>query len=268
MKRIQVKFCGLFGNKCLTYATARAWAERFDAELQTDPWEGETLFEDVKPNPIRGGHDLYVEGCWFDQGAIDRAHTVLVHCFMAVMSKAPVKDGLAGSQLFEFSRSQLRRWFKFKPAFEYQSSYDKAFHLRYWDPHVSNACCPWYSSTTFPCANISRTSYDLAAEELGYDPNEFEIVHDREPHTKHGIPKDLMFAIDFQVLSQASVLFRANSSFSYLAAALGHGRVFSPQMAGVSGSWTGDPLPVEFEEGNTSGSFWPGALCGQSELAD
>ncbi len=267
MKCVQVKFCGLFGNKCLTYATARSWAERFDAELQTEPWEGEVLFQDVQPNPIRGGHDLYVEGCWFDQGSIDRAHTVLVHCFMAVMSKTPVKDGLAGSQLFEFSRSQLRRWFRFRPEFLYQSPYDKAFHLRYWDPHVSNACCPWYSSTTFPCANISRESYTRAAEEFGYDPDEFEIVHDREPHTKLGVPKELMFAIDFQILQRSIAAFRANSSFSYLATAMGYGKVYSPLMSGVHGSWQGDACWAEFTAGQ-SGSFWPGALCGQSELED
>ncbi len=267
MKVVQVKFCGLFGNKCLTYATCRAWAERFDAELQTDPWEGEILFEDVKPNPIRGGHDLYVEGCWFDQGAIDRSHTVLVHCFMAVMSKTPVKDGLAGCQLFEFSRSQLRRWFKFRPEFAYSSPYDKAFHLRYWDPHISNACCPWYSSNTFPCANISRSSYDSAAAEFGYDPAEFDVVHDREPHTKTGVSKDLQFAIDFQILSQAGVTFRANSSFSYLAAAIGQGEVFSPMMKGVQGAWDKTPQFCSFERGNY-GSFWPGSLMGQSDLND
>lgn len=268
MKLLQVHFKGLFGNQAICYAYCRSLAERLDAELQCDAWCGEELFEDVKSNPIRPSHvDLSISECWFDLAAMEKADVVSVDYFMTLLSKEPVRDGIAGHHVMNFTKTQLRKWFKFKPKYAYESSFQKVFHLRYWDPRVSNMQAIWHSPTVYPCANISLQSYIDAARSFGYDTDGFEIVHDREPHFKAGIPKDLQFCVDFQIMTQASVLFRANSSFSYLAAALGHGEVFSPMMEGVQGAWDKAPQFCSFERGNY-GSFWPGALCGQSELGD
>jgi hypothetical protein len=192
---------------------------------------------------------------------------VSVDYFMTVLSKTPVKDGIAGHHVMNFTKTQLRQWFKFKPKYAFQSPFNKVFHRRYWNPNVSNMQAIWFSHEVFPCANISLESYTSAAQDFGYDPAEFETVHETHPHTKAGIPKQLQFAIDFQICQQAGVLLRANSSFSYLAGALGYGEVFSPMMEGVHGAWDKTPQLCRFERGN-HGSFWPGSLCGQSELAD
>ncbi len=228
---------------------------------------GETLFENVVPNPIREKCDLDIKDTWFDLSAIERADVVRVQYFMAVLSKEPVTDGVAGCQMFEFSKTQLRGWFKFKAPFIYASPFTHVFHLRFWDPKVSNWCAPWYSSETHPCANITRESYERSAEAFGYDPLDFEDIHERTPHTLPGIPTHLQFVCDFQALSQSSVCFRANSSFSWLAAALGHGKVYSPMMSEVRGDWVGNAIPTRFISGN-EGSFFPGGLVGQSELIE
>src|SRR5208337_4861787 len=136
MKVIQVKFAGLFGNQAITYAYCRALAERLGAELQTDPWYGETLFENVKPNLIKEKCDLDIHETWFDLDEIEKADVVRVQYFMTVLSKEPEIDGLAGQHLMHFSKNQLKQYFKFKPEFYYKSSFEKVFHLRFWDPKV------------------------------------------------------------------------------------------------------------------------------------
>jgi hypothetical protein len=126
--------------------------------------------------------------------------------------------------------------------FAYESPHNKVFHLRYWDPRVSNASAPWHSNAVYPCANIAFSSYTKAAEQFGYDLDGFEIVHQTDPHSIPIIPDDLMYVVDFQIYAQSRVLFRANSSFSFLAGAMGYGKIYSPLMAGVAGSWQGNSL--------------------------
>src|SRR5580698_142798 len=104
MKLLQARFKGLFGNQAIAYAWCRALAERLGAEFQTEPWVGEELFEDVKPRPIQPAKvDLAIKDCWFDLEAMERTDVVSTDYFMTVLSKTPVKDGLAGHHVMDFT---------------------------------------------------------------------------------------------------------------------------------------------------------------------
>jgi hypothetical protein len=264
MKVLQVEFQGRLGNQLITYAWARALAERYGAELQTEAWIGQTLFSEVYINPIRGPHDLYIthdlfiEPRW-DTRAIKRHDVVLANYILTFIKR--------GKLLMNFTRAQARRWFTFRPEFTYHSPYERAYHRRYFNPNTDRHF-----------ANISLNSYKRAMEKAGYSIDDFEEVSERVPHKVLAMPKGLQLNLktegngcddvvekdcglytDFQILTQAKVLFRANSSYSFMAGVLGHGKVYSPQVKGVPGGW--EEQDAEFERGNHC-SFWPGGLIG------
>ena len=74
------------------------------------------------------------------------------------------------------------------------------------------------------------------------------FVTEESPHRVDGIPEDLSFLPDFYRLVNASVLLRANSTFSFLAGLLNTGIVLSPRIDGLVGGKEHDD--VNFEVGN------------------
>jgi hypothetical protein len=81
----------------------------------------------------------------------------------------------------------------------------------------------------------------------GYDPDKRVEVREDKPNNYR--MSGLEFVTDFFALLNAEVLFRANSTFSWWAATLGHAqKVYSPVVDGLSGYQTN----VKFIEGN-----WP-----------
>lgn len=219
MKTIACYNLGRFGNRLFRAAKALALAEQTGAELRMEPWEGERIFtlDGCRPKRPDGTEDLVIDGyCQNQQSLI-------------------------------YSRADCRRWFALRPEIEEaliaSVKIEKCphAHLRKGD----------YISCGYPV--LSMKAVIRAMRERGmaeyFVPvsDEFPLVHDGA--TMIG----LSFLPDFYRLTRAPVLFRANSSFSWWAATLSHGKVFSPVITGLAGGVEHDNVP--FVEGN-----WP-RLC-------
>lgn len=260
MKIVQLKFRGKFGNQLLSYACARALAEEYGAELQTEPWVGETLFEGVKPNPIKEEPSLLI---WGLGNGFDSGTKVTVG---DLRSREVIRFdhwmGFVRHHTFQytFTKKQLQSWFEFKPKYKIPSFYPFVYHLKTTTPEANSWNGLYYT-------NISLESYQEAIKETF--PKQFryfEPISGYAPHWHDGIQDDLQYIVDFQIMTQADILFRSNSSFSWMAASLADYKqqIFSPIVRGVK---TGlEPQFCEFKPGN-SGSFWPAGLINAPEIS-
>lgn len=135
-----------------------------------------------------------------------------------------------------YTRKQVKEWFKWKPGvLERLKDVPKplcAAHVRRGDYEGLDGYVV-----------VSERSY-TGARDIYEPESKLEFVSENWPRIVPGLPG---FAADFYRLSQAPVLFRANSSFSWWAATLGNGRVYSPVVAHLPGANQHD---CEFVPGN------------------
>jgi hypothetical protein len=137
---------------------------------------------------------------------------------------------------------ELRSWFTFRPEwtalFKRPRPHYIAANLRRGD----------YLSLKHIFAIVSEQSYLNACAKFGLDPEALIWVAEelRPPHPMLD-RQGLGYLADFFTVISADVVLRANSTFSWWAALLGRGRVFSPLVEDRTGEQT-----VEFVEGN-----WP-----------
>ena len=216
------------GNSTLSYLHARAHAERVGAEFQCNAWIGERIF-DV---PVNRETPNTFKTFKSTELAAD-ATNVNIHCY-AINQKAMI-----------YTKRQAQAWLKFRPEVaEWCERYfaDKAGliggHWAHWRRMD-------FEPLGFPL--ISRASYYRAHAHFGVDA-ELHFTSWEEPMKAEWIPDDLFMLLDFYALCKASLLFRANSTFSWLAGLLSDGRVFSPVIDGMAGGEN----DVHFIEGN-----WP-----------
>lgn len=218
-------FIGRFGNQLFQYAYARAFAEQNGHELRTTPWIGESIFTlgGVTHGRPDGTEPVIAGGYHQDQASLI------------------------------YSRADCRRWFKIKPDLENT--------LRWTDgaprwPHAHFRRGD-YREAGYPV--IGRGSVDQAVAEHMFPGDlrknmvpgrEYIAVSDEFPQENPELPPELSFLPDFYRLMRAPVLFRGNSSFSWWAATLGHGKVFAPIITGFAGGVEHDNIP--YVEGN-----WP-----------
>ena len=246
---------GRWGNQLFQYAFARGYAEAHRCELQTPPWLGQLIFENVNDPPLdrklpRTDSDLAFPdrlGAFFGRTDLDLR-------------------GFFQHQLFldYYTREQVRRWFTVKPELEaicgtpgFSAS---AIHPRFYQLGEDQLYC-----------NINLSSYTRALKRWSPPPPVFWVSAGwREPLSRllaiaderlaiDAHYRSLGFLADFLFLRDAAVLLRANSSFSWWAATLGVGRIYSP----VVGDKTG-VQDVDFVPGN-----WPnlaGGFPNQSDL--
>ena len=226
---VQVKFLGRFGNQLHQYAACRKYAETIGAELEVPDWVGRDVFGLSDPAysmelPERSDAD----------GALEWGETNVRLCGYFQLQRWV---GL-------LSRAELRRWFAVRPALleacEVPSTAYTAAHLRRGD-YVGNQ---YY-------ANVPECSYSRACSEHGLAID----VWAREDSPRHvrGVPD---FLPDFITLMRASILLRANSTFSWWAGALGTGCVYSPLVADRTGE-----CDVDFVLGN-----WPRCMHAADDL--
>lgn len=215
MKTVRLSVLGRFGNQLFRYAHARALCEQNGYALKTEPWVGEKIFtldgpENASFYRPTGNEDIVIDG-------YHQAQSSLI-----------------------YTRRDCRRWFKLKPEVE-----RVARQFKIADFPVAHYRRGDYVGSSYPL--ISRNAVMRAAHQFGINDRIVRISDDCPAHSPM-FPDELSFLPDFLALMQADVLFRANSSFSYWAAVLGHGKVFSPIITGLAGGVEHDD--VKFVEGN------------------
>jgi hypothetical protein len=243
MSVIAIELVEGFCNRMSQYAFARAYAEKFGCQLQTNRWMGQKVFQIgdppiEKPLPVREEHEI---DKWM--GETDIRITGWAQHQRALL----------------YSRADARRWFTFRPEIlellKPVPHFPIAAHLRRGD---------FVGHNNF--ITISKTSYLEACDRFGVDRRELKFICEEYPLLLHGFEpseKDhtrgtddsvtgLGFLPDFYALMQADILFRSNSTFGYWAAVLGNAkRIFSPNLVGIP--HTGErPIfqHVPFVEGN------------------
>lgn len=228
-KRFHLCHLGRFGNNLFGYAFARGYCERHGLELYTDPWLGEEIFNISHPR---------------FEGAMPRMEEDQIHEDRGDVSYRSYSQNQKCADFYTLA--QCREWFTFKPevlsalrsslGIEGMSTRHPQAHLRRTDFAGYGYVLP------------SKNSYLKAAEKFGYDPECVEFVSDEFPSERPGFTGELSFLPDFYRLMRAPIIMRANSSFSFWAAAIGvHELILSPVIDGLAGGREHD---VEFISGN------------------
>ncbi len=206
----------------LQYLHARAYAERIGSELQTDPWWGQQVFG-LKEKPISRElpkrADMDFEK-WDGEGDIE------------------ITGWCLHQKCMIYSRQTVKYWLEFQPwvlaQVETVPSFEVAYHLRWGD-----------FQTMAEFIAISIGSYEKAIRQHLPDYNRlpraicaWESIRSTKLENM-----SLGWIPDFVALMRASFLFRANSTFSFMAALLGENvKVFSPRLNGI------EPLPLQFQD--------------------
>jgi hypothetical protein len=221
---------GRFGNQLGQYAVARALAENLGVEFECAPWIGNELF------------DLH-----------DKVFHPKNENRRAPFESLPTDDNWYLNGYFQFQEAmdlidldEVRRWFTFKPQYRLEvdpNHFYIAAHLRAGDTVMESHKHKLY-------AVVRKECFERAIVKEGYALDKVKWISEEEPHTAPGIPEHLQFIIDFQMIQQAPVIFRSNSTFSLWAAWLGkaydNNRVFAASI-GTQAGWRDD---VEFIRGN------------------
>ena len=227
---VQPKLIGGLGNQMHQYACARAYAHFIGARFECPPWAGSQVFE--LDDPLPSTDDLTDVN---DRG--DRIPDVL--------RVRPTNVRLGGyfqanAWVQTLSRVELKRWFRIRerwlrlitlPPKPYTAA-----HLRRGD-YVNH---PMYCT-------VSRKSYIWALYDENVDGRAVHWCSDDSPRIVEGIPPSISYLPDFALLAGASLLLRANSTFSWWAAVLSNARVLAPIVNNMVGE-----ADCIFVEGN-----WP-----------
>lgn len=217
---------GRFGNAMFQYAFARAYAEKYNAVLQTPEWIGQKIFNISDP-PIQN-HNLPQTTCdvvpW-GQTNIDLLGYFQHKMFLDIMTRSWLK------KVFTIQD----RWLKH---FEKPMNYYIGAHVRKGD----------YGGLTSIFAIIKEISYINACDKFGLDSQKLIWVTEENP-TCNKIMEDegIPFLYDFLTLMHANVILRGNSTFSWWAATLSDAKIYSPNVGDNRGE-----CEVDFIEGN-----WP-----------
>lgn len=212
---------GRAGNQMFQYAFCKAWSQQHDLELHVQPWFGNPLFGLNDPPlidglPKKSEEELSPDDCNVSFEGYGQCQRCLI-----------------------YTRTQVREWFSIQKQWTSiipVPSNSVMAHLRRGD---------YLSLATYPV--VSKSSYDRAMTQRGYNPKDAIWLSEENPTKIEGLPNEFsQWLPDFYLMMNASILFRANSSFSWWAATLGHGRVFAPV---VDGKW-GGTHDMEFVEGN------------------
>jgi hypothetical protein len=226
---VQAKLIGGFGNQIHQYAAVRKYAESIGASLEVPDWVGKTIFNLTEPGWSRELPEVNDGGC----GCPPEVRWGEMNIRLG---------GYFQSQRWVslLSRTELRRWLRVDadlaetcrgvlPAGPYTAA-----HVRQGD-YIGH---PLY-------ANVLERSYTRACIEHGLSIDEW--VWQDSPRRVEGLHDRFHFLPDFLVLMHASILLRANSTFSWWAAALGDGVVYAPVVEAKVGA-----VDADFVKGN-----WP-----------
>ncbi len=223
---VQIKLLGGFGNQLHQYAAGRKYAECVGARLEVPPdsrWIqsvfgiSDPVWSKDLPEVNDGASGL---GPTVEWGQVD----VRLGGYFQTQQ-----------WIGRLSRRELRQWFTVRQDLADHAKLPPgayvAAHLRRGD-YVNH---PLYCT-------VSERSYERAAKRLGLHIDEWAT----QEQPRSG-PRGIEFLTDWLLLTRAKVLFRANSTFSWWAAALSEGDVYAPVVEDRVGAHD-----VEFVRGN-----WP-----------
>lgn len=216
------------GNQLFIYAFARAYAEKHGFEFRCEDWMGQRIFQlndlpYISGMPMR--HDVELDK-WDGESDIT------------------IGGYAQRQQCLLYTREWARNVYRFRPEIQellnQVVTYDICAHLR----HGDYLGVPGFVA-------IHHGAYCAAALQFGIDPDKIHFVTQDNPERHAALEAmGFPFLADFYQLMKARVLFRANSTFSWWAATLGHAeRIFSPNVEGIRGS-DGELRDAPFEEGN------------------
>lgn len=227
MPLISMNLIGRLGNLLFQYAYLRSVAERDGYEIALPPWIGERVFAGV-PEAVRP--EKHKPDKVFNEDYCQRQECLI------------------------YTRKQLKEWFKFKddvleklqPA---KCKYQIILNIREAQDYVAaNMVC------------IDSGSYEIKFRHEFGVTNDWDYETDMSPTrlsdfsgdpSASGLGTTEVCLPSFYRLMTAPILFRANSSFSWWAATLSDGRVFSPVVKGMK---TG--VPNQYCENWVEGN-WP-----------
>ena len=208
-----------------SYAFARAFAELHGLTLQTDPWVGQKIFE-INDPPINHNYPVVSEFTIKpdSQDVTFRSYAQQQNCLI-------------------YTRAQARKWFTFRP----EIVAELKATLPMYDFLVGHRRAGDYFGYGYPVVSVK--SYQDFAERLGHQRDSLRMVTEETAFHHPKFQGELACVPDFFRLTQASILLRGNSSFSWWAAVLSDALVYSPVIEGKVGGVEHD---CEFVEGN-----WP-----------
>lgn len=225
---------GRVGNQLHLYVFAKAYAERYGAELQTSDWVGRKLFVNATEPLVE---DMTLPQTRLDSEAVEMG-LPLDRYFGRVNIDLRV---YAQHQCYAFyTRTQAREWLKLKPEYEAFAPREcpgTVAHIRKPDAVDNESFNRVYCSLT-------EDSYDAAMEFYGIPGPVTKVFAGWRPDHPD-LPPELSWLPDFLMLRDASHLLRANSTFSFFAGVLSRGRVYSPLVRDLVGLHR-----VPFCEGN------------------
>lgn len=236
---------GRFGNKCFLYVFAKAYAKAHGAELLAPDWEGRKLFvnateeliTDKTPSLSQTEMDNVTKrplNRWFGKVDID------IRCFCQHQFYI---DYLTRPMCREFLKLKPE-WEVYSPSAQSHAPYS-AMHIRRGD-YVTPQFCDRY-------CEVSRASYMRAIKQFKIPKPMIEVSEEMALVPDNWPDASVSWLKDFLVLRDAAHLLRANSSFSFWAGVLSHGKVYSPVVDKLVGLQ--DVLFIEGNHACTAGIF-------------
>lgn len=234
---------GRFGNQCLQWAFAFAFAQQKGMRFQCEPWIGERIF--LLPDyerPFPGASYPRMNEVDIFQPALDISQPY--------WSDREFRGYAQSQRAMIYTKRQAQSWLKLRPEIETACANAVLADGGKDDRIVCHRRLGDYAGYGYPV--VSLRSYERACERFGLKWNmpQVSILSEEDPTPHAGfLPDDLAFMPDFYRMMVAPTLLRGNSSFSWLAALLGDGLVLSPIVEGLEG---GKEHDCAFVAGN-----WP-----------
>lgn len=227
---------GRVGNQLFLYCFAKGYALAHGCELQVGPWFGRDIFVNAtEPFPIKN----------FPQTELDSKHPNRLGDFFGKNNLDLFVYGQHQKYIDFYTRAQVRQWLTLKPEYERFAPKERpecVAHIRHGD-YVTKF-------SKYYCA-VTNESYKRAVDDCCLPDPVYVFDGWRKPTVD--LTEALTWLDDFLFMRDAKILLRANSSFSWWAATLGHGEIYAPVVDSKVG-WN----DVEFIDSNhptTAGYF-------------
>jgi len=216
---------GRFGNQIFQYIFARAYAEKYNAELELPHWIGEKIFKNVShKQPSVKLPTTQVDVVKFGDVNIDLLGYFQKKEFIDILSKKKIMEWLQfqdrwigpGNNITTKIVAHLRRG-------DYVTLYPNVFCI------------------------VSKDSYFKACNKFNIKKENIIWVSEENQLYYSYLESDLQFMPDFNLMKNSNILLRSNSTFGFWAGFFNKNKVYSPVVGGLKGM-----NDVDFVEGNFS----------------